>query len=278
MPKLYKNTNKFAISIHPGAVDLESARRSHIYGSLWGRGFRVARFDTMTQLGMFICKHVWSPIIWNHGIRRKVNWYGAQFMVLDFDSPEYTVAMAQADWVDAQHIIATTKSHQIEKKGVTCDRFRLVVPWTNAIKISSDYVYSLSRISNRYGADPKCCDVVDYFYPCVDIISINETGYTQAHEQRPINPYAQSLHSTKFPKSSLDKYVWNFVNHGKLPVWEKSRNWMVFICAYTQDEIYGLLKDAPFDRTGFSPDLVMKKILSAWRHLYGTAEPHLSNR
>lgn len=125
-----------------------------------------------------INQHVWSPCIWTDGKRKKKNFLYSDLVAFDFDSGVWTlddcidfVSNIAATWA----IIGTTKSHQRDKNGITCDRFRLVMRWATRIHDRNQYEQNVSRITRALPADKSTVDAGRLFYPCVNIV-YSQTG------------------------------------------------------------------------------------------------------
>jgi hypothetical protein len=78
----------------------------------------------------------YSNVVWKNGYKKPRNWNNGnqEVLILDLDDG-ITIAEAQKRFKRYTYILSTTKSHQIEKKGVRCDRFRVII---KAINISTD--------------------------------------------------------------------------------------------------------------------------------------------
>lgn len=60
-------------------------------------------------------------------------------------------------------MIVTTKSHQVDKKGLITDRYRVILPLNHSI-IDMNYYSRLMRVLTRfYRADIACCDPARYY-------------------------------------------------------------------------------------------------------------------
>ena len=73
-------------------------------------------------------------------------------------------------------MIGTTRSHQKEKNGLICERFRLIIPVSNQINDRQSYSSLMSQAIKHYGSDEACSDLGRFYFPCTEIISIQEMG------------------------------------------------------------------------------------------------------
>lgn len=150
------------ISYHPSATTPREA----------ASGFR----ETF-RVRDIIANKIWSGIVW-HGGRRKAEAFAfSDWAVLDFDSGEMTLREAVNTFQDCIHVIGTTKSHQKDKGGTTCDRFRVAVPWVYRIVDKVTYQYNIATLTRKYPADTQCKDLARLFFPCPEIVSVSTEGY-----------------------------------------------------------------------------------------------------
>lgn len=166
--------------------------------------FSVQFVLSMRELGTVISARSWSPIVFRGGTRREAAFAEADLMALDFDTPEYSLDQCLRDFADSTHVIGTTRSHRISKGGIVCDRFRVVVPYAEAIRSLPLYRHNLKRRIRSYGADPACSDGARFFWPCATIVSFNENGYFESVE--PI-PAATGVRGRKVP-GGITRGLW----------------------------------------------------------------------
>jgi hypothetical protein len=143
----------------------------------YARGFKYLESNelddeyTFEYLERALTTRVWSPILFTSGIRVENNFKAVLACALDFDSPVTTLDWALETFKNHAHIIGTTKSHQKEKKGITCDRFRVVLLFSEIIKDLNLYKYNMGILTTKYDADKACKDGARFFFPCNEIVS-----------------------------------------------------------------------------------------------------------
>lgn len=140
-----------------------------IYAKNW-RTLKTASVSLITEVVEYGC---WSPCLWDSGERREKNFKGAAWCVLDFDDPELTLQQALNVFCDMTHIIGLTKSHQKDKGGVICDRFRVCLLFEQPITSVWDFKASMSHAVQHYESDPACIDAARFYWPCTEIVSVN---------------------------------------------------------------------------------------------------------
>lgn len=108
----------------------------------------------------------YSPFIYNENYRKESNTIlnKTNCIMLDFDDG-LTLEKAKKIFDVYNVIIATTKSHQKEKNGIICDRFRVILPTDYFEDITiEDYKQMMSLLILRYGSDNATKDVARYYY------------------------------------------------------------------------------------------------------------------
>lgn len=86
-----------------------------------------------------------SPFEYKDGIKKTENWSNENMslLVLDIDDG-LSVNEAKKMFADYKYLIYTTKSHQVDKKGKICDRFRIILASDNIPK--GDKYFVMMRV------------------------------------------------------------------------------------------------------------------------------------
>ena len=225
-----------------------------------------SRLSNMGMLAEIILTHCWSPIVWKNNYALTTNFEFSDFLALDFDSPgDETLEEINNNLQDHRRIIATTRNHQKEKKGVICDRFRLIIPWDKRITSIKEYQYNYELVLKKYPwADRSCVDGARFFFPSREIIYIDReseytwTTSTQIENTLPISPPNSTIIDGKIPNWCL-----NFINHGY--VFNGSRNLKILSVArelfrqgFEESSIRRLLLRAPIDWHGVNLEAIIK--------------------
>ena len=80
----------------------------------------------------------YSAHCYKEGHRTKDNAIeGFELLILDIDA-DVTLDMAKLLFEDYTYLIATTRSHQVEKNGEVCDRFRVILPMRDRLELDKD--------------------------------------------------------------------------------------------------------------------------------------------
>ena len=169
---------KSMLSYHPGDASPSAPWA-------FSRGFKQALTDDVPRISRGICRYVWSPCIWQDGVRRQANFTCAVWCVLDFDTGEMTLAEAVNTFCDTVHIIGTTKSHGVDKGTGPVDRFRVALKFSRLITELREYRYAMKKITERFPADPSPKDGARFFFPCKTIISKSADGYLEEVPETP---------------------------------------------------------------------------------------------
>lgn len=132
--------------------------------------------EDLEELAELITLHDWAPAVFIDSYRKKANFGGTDLLVFDVDSG-CTLAEAKEYFKDYSHIIATTRSHQVEKNGVVCDRFRVILELDKPIKDAATYAATWHHYAKRYPfIDEACKDESRFYYKSTSVVSINMTG------------------------------------------------------------------------------------------------------
>ena len=92
----------------------------------------------------------YSPFLFKDGTKKSENWNNENqnILILDIDDG-LTIDKAKEIFKGFKYFICTTKSHQKEKKGLVCDRFRIILPIINN-PIGDDYFYYMRNLEKMF--------------------------------------------------------------------------------------------------------------------------------
>lgn len=133
---------------------------------------------TLEDLGDLVSTQInYSPFIFDGGYRKEINSNLNQcnIIMLDFDDG-VSINYIKKHFKNITYLITTTKSHQKEKNGLICDRFRLIFPLEKCFDITIDeYKIMMNLLITRYGAD-KACKKIEYENNTKDTMPIFSTS------------------------------------------------------------------------------------------------------
>lgn len=118
----------------------------------------------------------WSQSLFEGNYRKAANFKSAEIVALDIDDG-LPIEDAINRFEDYKHIIATTKSHNVDKNGKVSDRYRIilfldgVITSKEAFKATWDSLYKICP-----EIDTACKDVSRYWSKSVKVVSTNPTG------------------------------------------------------------------------------------------------------
>lgn len=136
----------------------------------------VIELEDLEELAEFITLHDWAPAVFRDNYRKKANFRETDLLVFDVDNG-CTLGEAKEYFKDYSHIIATTRNHQVEKNGVVCDRFRVILTLDKPIKDAATYAATWHHYAKRYPfIDEACKDESRFYYKSTSVVSLNLVG------------------------------------------------------------------------------------------------------
>lgn len=243
------------LSVHPRPYDMEAARADNRYARHFTYGWHTFETRSSKVFSDFITSAVWSPCIFRDGHRRIDSFVEARLLVLDFDHPGYTLSQAREEWCDTIHWIGTTKNHNREKNGITCDRFRIVVPFARSITNVEEYNYNYQLIAKQYDAADQCTkDGARLFFPCQEVVSVCTDGFAQPVVEIPAEDLQRAADKADLIKQQqkchvVPSWLWasfeRIIPHGKRAntIWRVSKDLTRY--GYEEDEIVGMFLASP---------------------------------
>ncbi len=258
------------ISYHPDSAN-------YPVGKPWTDGFKAVEVDDPARIAKCISLYAWSPSRFVDGYREKTGFIDANWLALDFDSPEITLEEVVKSICDMVHVLGTTRNHGVEKMGITCDRFRVLLR-AERVMTAPECLATLRHLADRWPIDPTCIDVARHFFACREIVSVGDgDGYLQEVVQPPkLSPRVatrQALHKTSrqlaFARNgSLPRWVRRFLEQGVL-VRSKGRNNTIYAVSrelgrfgLSADAIYELIKQAPLNLEDIKDSSILATINS----------------
>lgn len=158
-----------------------------------------------------IHKFVNGPVRYSAGTFRGTYIKDANYMkeqnlfIIDVDE-DMTIDEAKALFSNYTYLISTTKSHQIEKNGVVCDRFRIIFPTISKFHLDYEtYSKMYMNVINALGipeADSKCKNASRWYYG-------NPEGtyeYNTGSDLLDIRPFIPDSAEKMQADASVDKY------------------------------------------------------------------------
>ena len=103
----------------------------------------------------------------------------SDMIILDIDDGK-SIDEARIIFEPFDYIIATTKSHQKEKNGKICDRFRVILPTEKPINLNkTDYSKMMNEVFKDYPfVDTVCKDSSRFYFPAKNSTIITHSGFT----------------------------------------------------------------------------------------------------
>lgn len=107
------------------------------------------RFDNLHRMVSSDYRQ-YSPFLFNERTKKSENWSNdlQQLIILDVDDG-LSIAEAKETFKEYKYLICTTKSHQVAKKGLLCDRFRIILE-SDDIPRGEDYFIFTKGLEAKY--------------------------------------------------------------------------------------------------------------------------------
>ena len=160
------------------------------------KGFKKKTIAWDEILDVITMGRAYSPSFFKDDHRSNSNYLGGNEVIfLDIDDG-LTIAQAKDMFSDLDAIIVTTKSHQKEKNGIVCDRFRVVIRLDEPMNLSSDeYRSAMTTIFNYFGsvADKQTSDPARFFFSSPTDCEVYYTGGSKTFQWREVYEKAQRI-------------------------------------------------------------------------------------
>lgn len=141
-----------------------------------------------------ILKFNWSCGIFKEGYRNKANFLRANTIALDFDNapdtPQISLVDAKKQIIESglEAIIATTRSHRIDKKDQgKKDRFRVIIRLAEEVTTPEDFTATWEALADLFpAADTRCKDASRFYYPSKKVVL-----KTEGKKRWPVTKYVK---------------------------------------------------------------------------------------
>lgn len=146
--------------------------------------FKPVEVKNFKQLCAVICDQsnkAYSFSIYKDNYRNKKNFKSMRCLGLDIDNDKNGQQMSLEDakevFKDYKCIIATTRSHQKEKNGLTVDRFRVILFFENDVTDAKEFIRTWYDLKSKFPAmDPACKDESRYWFPSKEVVFVQKKG------------------------------------------------------------------------------------------------------
>jgi hypothetical protein len=254
--------------------------------------FSAVSVTSLEQMAELCLKNNFSPAIFKDGKRNLANFEMAYCIGLDVDNdgklvqgkhvPEMTIEQAKEAFNDYTHLILPSRSHQKLKDGRVCDRFRIILFFTEPITDIDTFYATWFWCKEQWPAiDPQCKDPSRFYYKHSDIAS------TRAHGLRikPVAPKPKELvervdlsNISAHDRGKLSRSTLEFLLNGAE---QGNRNGSVYNAAkefqqnlYSLDEASQRIVDALNHTDTFARDFTEAEALQTIRSAFNTDPKH----
>jgi len=142
-------------------LDEMQIKMLHQPANKWKKGFEVREipFDNLHYM-VNSDYRIYSAGVFKDGVATDDNWLEQDLLILDIDDG-LTILEALTTFKGYKALITTTKSHQVDKNGTTCDRFRVIIPLKETLCCTKEEYKDAMKfiLGSKYPfADNKCKD------------------------------------------------------------------------------------------------------------------------
>ncbi len=173
--------------------------------SRWKKGFQKRELPWESMHYMVNSDYrIYSAGFFTNGIATDDNWYGQDFFILDIDDG-LSISEAKQLFSGYRCLITTTKSHQVDKHGIVCDRFRVIMPTTKPITCTAkEYSGTMKLIQDiDYPfADKKCKDASRIYFGFSGAVHIYLEGKAFDFEK-----YLSRMQKKKVTREALKHHI-----------------------------------------------------------------------
>lgn len=181
------------------------------------RDFRATEVTSGSDLQSLILSKPYSLGVYKNDHRNKDNFLRTDAIGLDFDQG-MTIEDAVETFKEYQHIVAPTKSHRIEKNGVVCDRFRVILFLSTPITDNETFEATWFSLYEKFPQiDRACKDSSRYFDPS---LSVHSSRFGEGLLVDPVAPKPKEIitkektHDDSGVKGELGKRTLTFLTLG----------------------------------------------------------------
>ncbi len=144
---------------------------------------------------------LYSAGTFNDNFAKDENWTGQDLLILDIDDG-LPIQQALEKFKEYMAMIHTSASHQKDKKGVKCDRYRVIIPLTKRTSCTKDeYKDTMKLLSEKvYNfIDHKCVDAARIYFGAAH----SEIYYTEGTKHFNFNEYLEIMRQRKKIQAEL---------------------------------------------------------------------------
>lgn len=232
-----------------------------------------------------ITQSMWSPSLFEDGVRSNKSFSSTKLMVLDIDSG-LSIEQAKKLFINFRHVIGTTRNHQKEKVSASgritpaCDRFRIILELEEVITDAKVYKRVWHHVKGMCPQlDEACKDPARFFYPCTEIVHIQDGAkFPVIEAEEPTKSYKQRVEHTNDPTQvgRISNRAMRFLVEGAPEgKWHYERNNFVREC---KQNLYSFDKMMELFKRSHTPDETdLAQIDDIWNNREVQHAPRLVN-
>ena len=138
--------------------------------------FEPVEINSLREFIEYATKYSYSPFIYKDSRRKGENFQATECIIADIDE-DMSIGEAALLFKRYKHLIMPTRSHQKEKNGKVCDRFRVILFLDGTITNEKDYKATWYKLQAMCPAlDRQCKDLGRYYFASTSVYSRNDEG------------------------------------------------------------------------------------------------------
>lgn len=140
------------------------------YSSDITKNFKKVKIPFYKIMDLVKSEFNYSAGTFQDGYRKADNYLNySDLIILDIDDG-CTIKEAKSIFAPFDYILATTKSHQKDKNGIICDRFRIILKTDTPITLNkNEYTLMMTEVHEEFNfVDKSCKDASRFYYPSKD--------------------------------------------------------------------------------------------------------------
>lgn len=190
---------KYGSDFEANKEQLESEKMLNQLPVMWKYGYQQKQCSDLSQVVDTVKSNYrcYSAGQFTDGKAKDSNWTGQNMIILDIDDG-LSLDRAKDIFAEFKAVIITSKSHQRDKNGTMCDRFRVIMPLRESITCDAETYKETMRfiMCHKYTfVDKQCKDPSRIYFGYTD--ENTKVIYTQSERLFDFNEWIEKMNKSK---------------------------------------------------------------------------------